>query len=57
MLTCIRLFGLTAFRAEQPSKEVAMRKVLGPSRMQIVNPLAKEYMVLIAISVLVAVWL
>lgn len=55
LLTCIGLFGLAAFSAEQRSKEVAMRKVLGASRMQIVNTLAKEYMVLMAISVLVAV--
>lgn len=32
-----------------------MRKVLGASRMQIVNTLAREYMVLMAISVLIAV--
>ena len=55
LLTCIGLFGLAAFSAEQRSKEVAMRKVLGATRMQIVNTLAKEYMVLMAISVLVAV--
>ncbi|RUO26586.1 ABC transporter permease [Aliidiomarina minuta] len=55
LLTCIGLFGLAAFSAEQRSKEVAMRKVLGASRMRIVNTLAKEYMVLMAISVLVAV--
>lgn len=55
LLTCIGLFGLAAFSAGQRSKEVAMRKFLGASRMQIVNTLAKEYMVLMAISVLIAV--
>lgn len=54
LLTCVGLFGLAAFSAEQRSKEVAMRKVLGAKRMQIVNTLAKEYMVLMGISVLVA---
>ncbi|MCL5049948.1 MAG: ABC transporter permease [Firmicutes bacterium] len=55
LLTCIGLFGLAAFSAEQRSKEVAMRKVLGANRLQIVNTLAREYMVLMAISVLIAV--
>ncbi|MCL5051254.1 MAG: ABC transporter permease [Firmicutes bacterium] len=55
LLTCIGLFGLAAFSAEQRSKEVAMRKVLGANRLQIVNTLAREYMVLMVISVIVAV--
>ena len=55
LLTCIGQFGLAVFSAEQLSEKVAMRKVLGASRMQIVNPLSKEYIGLMAISFLVAV--
>lgn len=55
LLTCVGLFGLAAFSAEQRAREVAMRKVLGATRLQIVNTLASEYMILMAISVFIAV--
>lgn len=55
LLTCVGLFGLAAFNADQRAKEVAMRKVLDATRLQIVNTLAREYMALMTISVLIAV--
>ncbi|OEY70884.1 hypothetical protein BI198_01355 [Rheinheimera salexigens] len=54
-LTCIGLFGLAAFSAEQRSREVAMRKVLGASRFSLVNLLANEYIKLMAISAILAI--
>ncbi len=54
-LTCIGLFGLAAFSAEQRSREVAMRKVLGASRLMLVNLLASEYIKLMAISAVLAI--
>ena len=53
-LTCVGLFGLAAFSAEQRSREVAMRKVLGANRWQLVNLLASEYLKLMALSTLLA---
>lgn len=54
-LTCIGLFGLAAFSAEQRSREVAMRKVLGAGRFNLVNLLASEYLRLMAISAVLAI--
>ena len=54
-LTCIGLFGLAAFSAEQRSREVAMRKVLGAGRFNLVNLLASEYLQLMAISSMLAI--
>ncbi|MEH8017222.1 ABC transporter permease [Rheinheimera muenzenbergensis] len=54
-LTCVGLFGLAAFSAEQRSREVAMRKVLGAGRFSLVNLLASEYLRLMAISAVLAI--
>lgn len=54
-LTCIGLFGLAAFSAEQRSREVAMRKILGAGRFNLVNLLASEYIRLMAISAVLAI--
>ena len=54
-LTCVGLFGLAAFSAEQRSREVAMRKVLGAGRFNLVNLLASEYIKLMALSALLAI--
>jgi putative ABC transport system permease protein len=53
-LTCVGIFGLAAFSTARRSKEVAIRKVLGSSRTELVNLLAKEYLVLIGISMVIA---
>lgn len=54
-LTCVGLFGLAAFSAEQRSREVAMRKVLGAGRFNLVNLLASEYIKLMAVSAVLAI--
>lgn len=53
-LTCIGLFGIAAFTTQQRNREVAIRKVLGASRLGLVNLLTREYLVLVAVSSLVA---
>ncbi|MDP2561625.1 ABC transporter permease [Psychrobium sp. 1_MG-2023] len=53
-LTCLGTFGLASFSVLRRQKEVAVRKVLGASRVSIVNLLAKEFLILIAISVAIA---
>jgi len=53
-LTCLGTFGLASFATLRRQKEVAMRKVLGASRLSIVNLLAKEFLLLVAISIVIA---
>lgn len=54
VLACLGIFGLASFTTLRRQKEMAMRKVLGASRVGVVNLLAKEFMLLVAISVLLA---
>ncbi|KID55519.1 hypothetical protein JF50_20135 [Pseudoalteromonas luteoviolacea] len=53
-LTCLGVLGLASFSVLRRQKEVAVRKVLGASRVSIVNLLAKEYVVLIGAAVLLS---
>ncbi|PAJ75954.1 ABC transporter permease [Pseudoalteromonas sp. NBT06-2] len=53
-LMCLGTFGLASFATLRRQKEVAMRKVLGASRLSIMNLLAKEFLVLVVISIVIA---
>jgi len=53
-LTCLGTFGLASFATLRRQKEVAIRKVLGASRLSIVNLLAKEFLFLVAVSIVIA---
>ena len=52
---CMGLFGLAAFSAEQRTKELGIRKVLGANAFNIVGLLSKNFLVLIVISSLIAI--
>ena len=54
IIACLGLFGLAAFTAEQRTKEIGIRKVLGASVPGIVSLLAKNYLGTVAISFLLA---
>lgn len=54
-ISCLGLFGLVAFVAEQRTKEISIRKVLGASTFNVWNLLSKDFLVLVLISFLVAV--
>jgi predicted permease len=54
-ISCLGLFGLAAYTAEQRVKEIGIRKVLGASVPGIVALLSKDFLALIAIALLVAV--
>lgn len=54
-LTCVGLFGLAAFSAEQRSREVAMRKILGADKAGLVQLLANEYLQLMTVSAVLAI--
>jgi putative ABC transport system permease protein len=53
-LTCLGTFGLASFAALCRQKEVTMRKVLGASQLSLVNLLAKEFLILVIISIVIA---
>ncbi|MGJ8731704.1 MAG: ABC transporter permease [Cellulophaga sp.] len=53
-VACLGLFGLAAFTAEQRKKEIGVRKVLGASVVGITQMLSKDFLKLIAVSLIVA---
>jgi ABC-type antimicrobial peptide transport system permease subunit len=55
LISCLGLFGLTAFMAERRQKEIGVRKVLGATVYQIVLLLSGEFMKLVLIAILIAV--
>lgn len=54
LISCLGLFGLAAFAAEQRSKEISIRKVLGATTAGIVSLLSKDFLKLVFISLLIA---
>jgi putative ABC transport system permease protein len=53
-ISCLGLFGLAAYMAEQRTKEIGIRKVLGASAGQLVALLGREFIQLVLISCLIA---
>ena len=51
---CMGLFGLAAFSAEQRTKEIGIRKVLGANVLDIVGLLSRSFLVLVIIASLIA---
>jgi ABC-type antimicrobial peptide transport system permease subunit len=54
LISCLGLFGLAAFTAEQRTKEIGIRKVLGASVTSITTLLSKEFVRLVGLSILIA---
>ena len=54
LIACMGLFGLATFIAEQRTKEIGIRKVLGASVHGIVGLLSKDFLGLVLIAALVA---
>ena len=54
IISALGLFGLASFSAEQRSKEIGIRKVLGASVSGIVQLLSKDFLKLVGISFIVA---
>ena len=54
VISCLGLFGLSAFAAEQRTKEVGIRKVLGATLPGIVSLFSKDFSKLVVIAFLVA---
>jgi putative ABC transport system permease protein len=53
-VACLGLFGLVTFTAEQRTKEIGIRKVLGASVTGIVSLLSKEFLKLVFLAFLIA---
>ena len=53
-ISCLGLFGLASFVAEQRTKEIGIRKVLGASVGSLWSLLSKDFVVLVLISLLIA---
>ena len=54
LISCLGLFGLASFVAEQRTKEIGVRKVLGASISQLWLLLSKDFITLVVISLLIA---
>ena len=54
LIACLGLFGLATFMAEQRTKEIGVRKVLGASVGNIVSMLSRDFIRLVIISSVVA---
>ncbi|MDR6563868.1 MULTISPECIES: ABC transporter permease [unclassified Arcicella] len=53
-ISCLGIFGLASFTAEQRTKEIGVRKVLGASVFNLWQLLSKDFVVLVMISILIA---
>lgn len=53
-IACLGLFGLASFTAQQRTKEIGVRKVLGASERSIVALLSRDFAVLVVVAVVVA---
>jgi putative ABC transport system permease protein len=54
IISCLGLFGLATFAAQQRIKEIGVRKVLGATEAGIVALLSKDFIQLVVISFIVA---
>ncbi|PIB31434.1 ABC transporter permease [Maribacter sp. 4G9] len=54
LISCLGLFGLVSYVAEQKKKEIGIRKVLGASINSVVQLLTKDFLKLVGIAFLIA---
>lgn len=55
LVACLGLFGLASYQALQRRKEIGIRKVLGATATQVTSMLAKEFVRLVLVSIVIAV--
>ncbi len=55
LISCLGLFGLASFMAEQRTKEIGIRKIMGASVANLWKMLSKDFMVLVIISCSLAI--
>lgn len=54
VISCLGLYGLTAYMAENRTKEIGVRKVLGASVSSITTMLSRDFVLLVLLSCLIA---
>lgn len=54
LIACLGLFGLVAYAAEQRTREIGIRKVLGAQIYTIVSMLSKDFIKLVVLSIVIA---
>ncbi len=54
LIACMGVFGLTAFMAEQRTKEIGIRKVLGARVPSIISMFANDYLKLLTVALVIA---
>jgi ABC-type antimicrobial peptide transport system permease subunit len=54
LISCLGLFGLAAYTAEQRVKEIGIRKVLGATGAQVASLLSRDFIRLVLLSCLIA---
>lgn len=54
LISCLGLFGLAAYMAENRAKEIGIRKVLGAGIVNLMQLLTRDFVILVLISVLIA---
>ncbi|WP_232073895.1 ABC transporter permease [Spirosoma aureum] len=54
-ISCLGLFGLSSFMAEQRTKEIGIRKVLGASVTNLWQLLSKDFLVLVIVACLITI--
>ncbi len=54
-IACLGLFGLAAFTAEQRTKEIGVRKVLGANVMSLVGLLSNDFLRLVMVAIVLAI--
>lgn len=54
LISCLGLFGLVSFVAEQKKKEIGIRKVLGASVQSVIKLLTKDFVRLVVIAFIIA---
>ena len=55
VISCLGLFGLAAYAAEQRTKEIGVRKVLGASVTNLAGLLSKDFLILVMFAIVIAV--
>jgi len=54
VISCLGLFGLSAYMAEQRTREIGIRKVLGASVSSVIKLLTRDFIIMVFISCVIA---
>jgi putative ABC transport system permease protein len=54
-VSCLGLFGITTYTAQLKKREIGIRKVLGASIFQVTKLLSSDFLILVAVSAVIAI--